>query len=98
MMTPTGYTFCCACAHNQGIECDHAGKPHEYCANHDPADYFGTATPRGCGSCAALREENRRLREAIDEIEKELFDLKIDRALAVINHLKVFDERRRAGG
>ena len=74
MMSNGTYTFCCACACNQGIVCDHPGKPHEYCANHDPADYFGTATQRGCDSCAALRarvavlEKENSIRDANGEL------------------------------
>jgi hypothetical protein len=39
-----------------------------------------------------MTKENKRLREAVAEIKRELFDLKINRALAVIDRLHLEEE------
>ena len=51
-------TNCCVCMEI----CAHSG-PHTYCDKHKASDYYGTATPRGCPSCAALRAR-------IEDVEK----------------------------
>jgi len=60
-------TNCCVCMEI----CAHSG-PHTYCDKHKASDYYGTATPRGCPSCVALRariaEDSKRLNQSMDTI------------------------------
>ena len=54
-------TNCCVCMEI----CAHSG-PHTYCDKHKASDYYGTATPRGCPSCAALRARIEVLENAVE--------------------------------
>ena len=62
--------FCCICT-DGGCNHAHAG-PHTYCKEHDPSEYYGTATPRGCTSCASLRAEVVALKNVLRGDEEQL--------------------------
>jgi len=83
-------TNCCVCMEI----CAHSG-PHTYCDKHKASDYYGTATPRGCPSCAALRVRIEVLEQAIEwaiqYLERDVFN--VDEVNALIEWM--IDELRR---
>jgi len=65
-------TNCCVCMEI----CAHSG-PHTYCDKHKASDYYGTATPRGCPSCVALRARI----EDVEGMAKVIFESEMDKTI-----------------